>query len=397
MISTGRFILKYASFLLIIPILSLIVNPFLRIILLFTVCTLALLYLKMFIEKQSLQMEKEALKIQKKRDLQIEEKVLKPAVNLIDERSRSIPIFTNQLREVIEQTESAVLDIGRRFMNIVERARAQADRASRAFNIFVGDDLAESSSGALLEDSKRAISEVINSLKDIADMNHESLENMKVIMEHAVNIKTIVNEIEYIADQTNLLALNAAIEAARAGEHGRGFAIVADEVRKLSDRSNTAADEIKRLINRVEEDIRNVFERTEKGVRESSTKSSKAEMVVEETLRRIDRAMNEAGRELSELKSETDSLAKDINSIVVSMQFQDITRQRIEHVIEPLLTFKSELEEIIKNLRLTGKNIVDTEVNSSESWLETYYTMESERKVMKETLINKNNNGQGGE
>jgi methyl-accepting chemotaxis protein len=77
---------------------------------------------------------------------------------------------------------------------------------------------------------------------------HNAVGAMKEILTSSHKINDIIGVIDEIAFQTNLLALNAAVEAARAGEHGRGFAVVAGEVRTLSQRSATAAKEIKDLI-----------------------------------------------------------------------------------------------------------------------------------------------------
>src|SRR5450830_1699664 len=74
------------------------------------------------------------------------------------------------------------------------------------------------------------------------------VDTMASINESSKKVVDIIGVIDGIAFQTNILALNAAVEAARAGEQGRGFAVVASEVRSLSQRSASAAKEIKELI-----------------------------------------------------------------------------------------------------------------------------------------------------
>lgn len=309
---------------------------------------------------------------------------LKPVGDILNRSAHLIPVLTSQLEAVIQETETAVLGIGESFMEIVSRARNQASRAANAFGELASGDGRDSK--ALIELSREALSAVMDNLHSVNGVARHTLENMRKVTGTMENIREVVQEIEYIADQTNLLALNASIEAARAGEHGRGFAVVADEVRKLSARSTTAAIEIGKLIKTVEKEVSGMYVDTEKSAAATELRSSESEELMNDTLSKLNDVMMMAQSELDGLSTETESLAKDIGGIVISMQFQDITRQKIEHVIEPLQALKTESEEMLGRLesgRLTGG---PGGADSGMNWLEDMYTMESERKTMKQAM-----------
>lgn len=79
------------------------------------------------------------------------------------------------------------------------------------------------------------------------------VDNVNALSNRTKDIKVIVKTIVEISNQTELLSLNAAIEAARAGEAGAGFSVVAEEIRKLSEKSKSSSEEIRKILEAIED------------------------------------------------------------------------------------------------------------------------------------------------
>ena len=108
-------------------------------------------------------------------------------------------------------------------------------------------------------DTRTSVSVLSATIKDIEAQAQDVDASVQVINELAKaseEISGVMDVIRNIAEQTNLLALNAAIEAVRAGEQGRGFAVVADEVRSLASRTQTSTEEIRIMIERLQQGSR---------------------------------------------------------------------------------------------------------------------------------------------
>jgi methyl-accepting chemotaxis protein len=98
--------------------------------------------------------------------------------------------------------------------------------------------------GAAIREVEFQVRRVRTEIVEAASASRDTASSVQALDETARAIGEVVNLIRDIAAQTNLLALNATIEAARAGEAGRGFAVVASEVKSLASQTADATDRI---------------------------------------------------------------------------------------------------------------------------------------------------------
>ncbi|MGM3389849.1 methyl-accepting chemotaxis protein [Stutzerimonas stutzeri] len=148
-----------------------------------------------------------------------------------------------QFREV-DQVATASQEMSATAQDVARNA-AQAAEAARGADQATHDGLS-------------VIDATTQSIDSLAGELTHAMTQVQGLAASSEQIGSVLEVIRAIAEQTNLLALNAAIEAARAGEAGRGFAVVADEVRNLAKRTQESIEEIRQVIERLQNGTRDV-------------------------------------------------------------------------------------------------------------------------------------------
>ena len=276
-----------------------------------------------------------------------------------------VAVLNAQMKSVISQTEQAATDLGQRFSMIASRATVQAKESTHLF----GDG--EMSLDTVLKTTDIMLEGFVGDVMKSSEM--------------ALQIATIMDEVERStkADQTRLLALNAAIEAARAGEHGRGFAVVADEVTKLANRSGQAASSINSLVMDVQKNTTLAMGTVESLASVDLSKTLSIKHRLDKMTRDLAERNNTLKSAVMNSKSHADELARDVGQIIMALQFQDITRQKLEHVIEPLTEVRAVMDALIQGF---SQEQVATRMDFL-SKLDRSYTMEEERAVFHQAAI----------
>ena len=264
-----------------------------------------------------------------------------------------IDVMHSQIGDSLAESEHEVIEVIEQIGLL--NAKANEQRKHIAESIRSGKELTETTH-LRVENNKQIIAAIDMQLEAQTDDFRSNFERIQGLSREVSALTPLIKVITSIAQQTNLLALNAEIEAARAGNAGRGFAVVAYEVRKLAVLSTKAASDISQKINstcrKVDEEMASAGE----SLKQHEASSAMTHLVTDLGEMQVEFAHNsqlllDVIHEVDENYEESvDRLTQALGHI----QFQDVMRQRMEHVQEALVEMRDHLQSLSGNLADIG-------------------------------------------
>ena len=262
----------------------------------------------------------------------------------INELMRNIPIWISGLRKPLESisknSESTFVKLGQDLQFVY----ADAERLER---------LAVETTGMISGDSD---DKLLSKIRDLAKGALKRLESFRTeVLELFPRFELCQDQMKKlnekcpgilkIARTLNMIALNISTESSRTKECEEMFGIFVKEIRELAKKVN----EISLKIKEDSEESRIVQKNEFSGIldrgNELNQTSEKAREMVSENIRRIDNVMNLSLEALQRSEVHSQKISGLVGDVVVAIQFHDIVRQQIEHVIEAFQDVEATINE----------------------------------------------------
>ena len=242
----------------------------------------------------------------------------------------STPAIENiclELRGFIGSTEDEFLGVGKKLFTFHSRTRAMSDKVTQVACIMGGDSIVEAIAGL------EKISNQVEEFERVSQRNVKTVEELLRLLK-GVNAK--LQGFEKTVKNLEMLSIYTKMENERLGDSGVEFKGLAQDIKTLCQEIQNKSQNILARTNEVGALLATAL-RSMGGIERKS--KVQAGVITRDAKSSIEDFRERHQHSLSAVQSVQSlscEISQNMEEIVSSMQFHDITRQQIEHVIEAL-------------------------------------------------------------
>jgi hypothetical protein len=262
------------------------------------------------------------------------------------------------LEQLNRDTEQEFLRVGAKVMDFVEVA------AGMSHDLSVIAGLASNDHG---KQAVEALSSALDLTSEMRRRSEESNQMMTTMRQEARRLKETLSSFSGTVATFHSLGVLTRIETARLGEASADFGNLAEDVRLLArnvqSKVETALDTADELIPRIESALKKAL-----ALQEGQAKTLPEVMAqVLESLNSFRQMQKRSHESSTRLVAEFSEISGAFKRLIVSMQFNDITRQQLEHVIDALRRLSTQTSEDSGELLLARRGgVAVLELQSSQ-------------------------------
>ncbi|NPU11531.1 methyl-accepting chemotaxis protein [Bradyrhizobium sp. 83002] len=230
-----------------------------------------------------------------------------------------------------------------------------------------GEAVAIDRIAVLLEET---LSDVV---EKILMLSKDAMSMVYALSELSANVDRVdscMEELNKINRVTNMLALNARIEAERAGTAGAAFRVVAGEVRELSGATQRLSVDMATELKAVTEGIADGHATLQRVATIDLSQNLMAKDRLQVLMEALIRRSGNLTEVVADAMKEAEVISADVAGMVTGIQFQDRTRQRLEHVVDTLRVVDEALDEL-KTTTAETLDVPVAETPGDNEWVKT--------------------------
>jgi methyl-accepting chemotaxis protein len=277
--------------------------------------------------------------------------LLRSWMALAEMQQRIIKVLVGEITQTSSFVETEADDLSQRFQTLAVSAQQQTERVQSLTSLaqtveFENASFAVEDIGSLLE---QTLSDVVSK---ILLLSKDSMSMVYALDSLSINVNRVdacMVRLDQINRTTNMLALNARIEAERAGQAGDAFRVVANEVRELS----KSTDALAATMNAELKLVRQGLSSGQETLRRVATIDMSDNILAKDRLDLLIGALAQRSVQLrltvDSAISEAEIISGVVDGMVTGIQFQDRTKQRLEHVVDTLHVIDEAVQEIKSN------------------------------------------------